>query len=427
MGYNLGWSQNIIVKGTIKDIENHPVSGARIYFLKNEALKVRSDKNGVFYIPYQRFSYDSLKIEHIAYLNKSIPITKKTEKRIKNDTLSLNLILEFKTLLTVDVVIKEQKPDTVFGSQDYSVEDFEFDKNGNLLLLTYDKNLDNGAELKLIGVDNAVLSRFKIPTRAIELQKDFRGNIHLITKGEIYFVEIENRSLAIYLEDREYYYRFVAPIIDTLEQYIYFSNYSDLYPAFDYWEYARTDSVYKKMITVIDEVMMEMYRAEFKYVDNRTKIWAHQKQLETGIDKEIWVGATYFTNSIYYEPLYAPMYKKGDSILIFDHYKDHLFIYKPLVGIVDSARINYHKDAGKNGWEQPLIQDKGNGKVYAYFVRAGYTYLYEIDLATGQIKDAFKLYYKYVERIQIINNKVYYIYRPFETIQKKYIYSELLK
>lgn len=36
--------------------------------------------------------------------------------------------------------------------------------------------------------------------------------------------------------------------------------------------------------------MMELYRSEFKYVDVRTKLWAMDKEHETGIDKEIWVG-----------------------------------------------------------------------------------------------------------------------------------------
>ena len=38
----------------------------------------------------------------------------------------------------------------------------------------------------------------------------------------------------------------------------------------------------------------------------------------------------------------------------------------------------------------------------------------------------FPLYYKYVERLKIVNGEVFYIYRPYETVQKKYIYRERL-
>ncbi|MBL7898050.1 MAG: hypothetical protein JNJ99_05920, partial [Crocinitomicaceae bacterium] len=337
------------------------------------------------------------------------------------------MILNDLTLKDIEVVAREETPDTVFGTQEYSVEDFEFDKNGNLVLLTYEKNIQSGSVLKLIGSDNKVMDNFFVQGTAVDLQTDFRNNIHLVTEDQVYLVMIQSQQFDVYLEERDYYFRYVAPVIDTIGYNIYFSNYSDLYPAFDYYEFDRKDSAYNCLMKIQDDLMMELYRSEYKYVDARTKIWAHQKQIETGIDKEIWVGATVFTNSVYYQPLYAPLFKIGsDSILIFDHYADQLFLYRPDFGKVDSTEINYHKDARQSGWEQPLIQDEVNGKIYALFERGGYSYLHEINLSDGSIKQSFKLYYKYIERIKINNGKVYYIYRPFESIQKKYIYSEKL-
>ena len=78
----------------------------------------------------------------------------------------------------------------------------------------------------------------------------------------------------------------------------------------------------------------------------------------------------------------------------------------------------------KSGWEHPMIQDEITEDVYAIFMRNGYTFLSLLDTKTGDIIKTFKLYYKYVEGIQIIDNTVYYIYRPYESMQKKYIYKE---
>lgn len=419
-------AQQITISGKLVDVDNHVISNARCYFLSNPDDKVRTDRSGKFYISYKSGLQDSLRIEHVAFENKSIYISKKLEKKAVNDTIYITITLQDRMLSTFDV-FATSAPDTLFGTQEFSVEDFEFDKHGNLVLLTYDKNLKSGSELKLIGVDNEILDNFLIPEEAVELQTDFRNNIHLLTEEKVYLVTIESQQFKIYLEDRDYYFRYVAPILDTIGDRIYFSNYSDLYPAFDYFEFDRKDSAYKKMLKVEDVFMMELYRSEYKYVDVRTKLWAHQKQLETGIDKEIWVGASVFTNSLYYTPLYAPLFKIGsDSILVFDHYQNQMFLYRPDFGMMDSVSINYHKDSKKSGWEQPLIQDEKNGKVYAMFTRSGYTYLHEIDLVTGIILKSFKLYYKYVERIKIVNGQVFYIYRPFETVQKKYIYREKL-
>jgi hypothetical protein len=419
------YAQQLVISGKLVDSESQRIANARCYFQTNPDHKVRTDDKGRFYISYTPGTIDTLRFEHAAFEDQWYAVTKKTEKRAVDDTIYINIVMRDRVFTPVDVFANT--PDTLFGSQEYSVEDFEFDRNGNLVLLTYEKNLQSGSVLKLVGVDNEILDNFFIEEEAIELQTDFRNNIHLVTNEKVYLVQIRSQQFEIFLEDRDYYFRYVVPIIDTISDYIYYSNYSDLYPAFDYFEFNRTDSVYKKMLEVEDASMMEMYRAEFKYVDVRTKLWAHQKQIETGIDKEIWVGATVFTNSLYYTPLYAPLFKIGsDSILVFDHYKSQLFLYRPSFGMMDSVDITYHRDARKSGWEQPLIQDEKNGKVYAMFTRSGFTYLHEIDLATGAIRQSFRLWFKYVDRVKIVDGEVFYVYRPYESLQKKYIYREKL-
>ena len=418
-------AQEITVVGKIVDVDGRPISKVRCFFDHDKIYEVRSDENGEFRLKYTLGNYDTIQFSHVSFQDNYFALTKRQEKKIVDNELRIDVLMLDKELMIVDVF--SSTPDTVFGTQEYSVEDFEFDRNGNLVLLTYEKNLESGSVLRLLGVDNKILDSFYINEKAIELTTDFRNNIHLICDERVYLVEINSQEFDVYLESRDYYFRYVAPIIDTIGDNIYFSNYSELYPAFDYFEFNRKDSVYKKMLKVEDVFLMEFYRAEFKYVDVRTKIWAHQKQLETGIDKEIWVGATVFTQSLYYDPLYAPLFKVGaDSILVFDHYSNQLFTYQPDRGMIDSVVINYHKEAKKSGWEQPLVQDEVNGKIYAMYTRSGYTYLHEINLEDGSIKKSFKLYYKYVDRIKIVNDQVYYVYRPFESIQKKYIYKERL-
>ena len=290
--------------------------------------------------------------------------------------------------------------------------------------LPTDKTLKKGSHIKLFKNDTTELDSYSILEESIELKADYRNNIHLITTENVYLVLINNDKIRLLREDKQHYYKFVAPIVDTLEDRIYYSNYSEIYPAFDYIEFNKTDSVYKSMLKVVDEPMMEQYRAEFKFTGVRTKIWAHNKQIETGIDKEIWVGAAVFTKSVYYTPLYAPLFIKEDSIFVFDHYKDKLFKYVTDRGVVDSVSIDYHFNSKKTGWEQPIIQDRKTEVIYTLYNRNGYTFLSVINSVTGKVVKSQKLFYKYIEQIQIIGDKIYYIYRPFESIQKKYIYSE---
>ncbi|MDG1915042.1 MAG: hypothetical protein P8I55_10690 [Crocinitomix sp.] len=420
-------AQTYRLSGTVVDTDGHPIPDA-YYFLSNSPFdKKKTSREGEFSIQYQSGKDDTLKFKHVGFNPYSFVITERILRRAKKSR-QINLDIVLPDRSTDIVVVTSNVTDTVFGTQEYSVSDFEFDKSGQLILLTYEKNLTKGAVLRLLDSNQTVIDSYYVPGDAVELRTDFKRNTHLITEEKVYLVDVQKNRMRVFLEDRDYFFKYVAPLIDTIGPNIYFSNYSDIYPAFDYLEFNRDDSTYRTMKTVEDTLMMELYRSEIKWVDVRTKIWAHDKQLETGIDKEIWVGATVFTNSVYYEPLYAPLFKVGeDSIFVFDHYKNLLFKYTPEEGFVDSVRINYHRNERKSGWEQPLIQDRKKRTIYATFQRNGYSYLSEIDRNTGRVLKSFRLHYKYIENITIVDGYVYYIYRPYESVQKKYIYRERLR
>jgi len=417
----LSFGQTVTVKGKVIDIDKQGIKNTKVIYGTRFENYTLTDDKGNYQFKIKISELDSLVFKHYGFEIKTIFISEKKKKRIKNNTIIINTTLNYHTF---DEVVISFEPKEVFGSPDYSVADFEFYDTTKIVLLTYEKNQKKGSVLRLIDSTLKVLDSYYINEETIELKKDYRGNIHLITKNNVYWVSINNDVFSVFKEDANFYYRFLAPVIDTLNDRIYYTNYSDLFPAFNYIEFNKTDSTYKTLIAVIDEPMMEQYRSEFKFVDVRTQLWAHRKELETGIDKEIWVGATSFTKSLYYEPLYAPLFVQNDSVYVFDHYKNKMFKYTAQSEVADSLAINYHLASRKSGWEQPLIQDKQAQKIYALFMRGGHTYLSLIDLNTGAVKKTFKPYYKYIEKIQIINDEVYYIYRPFESTQKKYIYKE---
>lgn len=421
------FGQKITVYGDVVDMEGDPAVNVTYYLKKDPNIKYRTGRDGKFSIELNYWQFDSLKFRSVQFDPLVEYLGKRTHKKAikNNDSLYMRLIMPDKT--TNIFVVRPNVPDTLFGTQEYSVEDFDFLPDGRMVLLTYEKTLKKGGILRLLDENYEEIDKHYVAGDAVEIKADYRGNLHLLAKERVYLIYEDRNELHTALEDRDYYFKYVSPIIDTIGHNIYFSNYSDIYPAFDYFEFNLQDSTYNVILQVEDTLMMELYRAEYKYVDVRTKLWAHQKQIETGIDKEIWVGATVFTNSLYYQPLYAPLFKTGaDSIVVFDHYKNKMFRYTPDDGFIDSTRISYHLNERKSGWEQPLIQDEVTGRVYAMFQKSGYTYLSEIDKNSGHIKKSFKLYFKYVDRIRIIDGRVYYVYRPFESIQKKYIYREKL-
>lgn len=400
--------ENVLVK-----FENVP---NQIEYLSNQKGKVYIDKN-IFRIlvlkdvilscshnNYETYNFD---------LNDSISFLKiRLQKKIQN--------LETVTAYAQGV------PQIIFQSKKLSVSDFEIIPNDELLLLLYPKTLKKGSQLAILN-SNQIVSEFKLNENPIELIHDFKRMPHIVCEKGVYGVHRNENGVGLSSLERAYFMKFVFPIIDTSYSKYYFSNFNKHYPAFDYKSFDQIDSTYALITEIKDELMMELYRSEYKWADIRTKIWAKELENETGIDKEIWVGANYFTNSIYYKQLYAPLFVKSDTLYVFDHYKNKMFKYNNRGVALDSLAIDYHLEPKKTGWRNMLIQDYNTNRIYAFFQKDGICSVQEINLHTGKLDSKIEFKHTYIDKIQIIDGMAYYIYRPYESNQKKYLYRVKLE
>ncbi|MFM8595972.1 MAG: hypothetical protein ACKOBN_02615 [Flavobacteriales bacterium] len=344
----------------------------------------------------------------------------------KQDTLRFDIFLKAEKIQVVaDIYVRPNRPDTVFSSKIYHVEDFELGARGELFLLSYEKNLQKDAQLQCIWNDTTLFLQ-NIPERASALKRDFRGNIHVETATNMYGIQRIDSSLQLGSIPKDYFYKYIAPIVDTSLTRQYFSSYIDIYPAFEYGSIDQLDSTYRSILQIQDDLMMELYRSEYKWVDVRAKLWAKNLELQTGIDAEVYVGANYFTQSLYYQPVYAPLFLVQDTLYIFDYPKDMLRVYSSSGQLLRSTPIFHHYQAKETGFRKNLQQDRSTGEIYAVYEKDGYTYLGAIDLKTGQVRYKAKMAYRYIEKIRVHNGAAYYIYRPFESTQKKFLYRQKL-
>jgi hypothetical protein len=386
-------------------------------------LEKRTQTKGEFTVQLPKGVTINFNFSHFKY--KELSVREKFTNRDIQDTIFLSYEMEYIRVQNFNeiVVAAPGVPVVYYGSPRLHVSDFEIMKNGDVLLLTYPKRLKKGSEL-LIWNGLKVKGSFEVPGLAEELQHDYRGNSHVICSDNVYGVHVTEKEIALSSLDKAYFLKYLAPILDTNKTKMYFSNFNKDYPAFDYFAYDQMDSTYTKILEIQDDLMMELYRSEYKWVDVRTKLWAKNKELQTGVDAEVWVGANYFTQSVYYKELYAPMFHRNDTLFVFDYYKDKLRTFNAKGEKIDSTSIYHHYDKKHTGWQNNLIQDRATGQIYATYDRAGYSYLGVIDTKTGEINEQIKLEYRYAQNIAIHNNFVYYIYRPFESTQKKYLYKE---
>ena len=345
----------------------------------------------------------------------------------KSDTTELDLVLSPIRYKNLNVVHLKAPPkvDTVYGSDKSSILDFEVLGSDSILLLLYDKSPKKANKLKLI-VNSLEIAQCDIYEPVEEIIKDYRGNIHAISMNKSHCIGFRNDSLIRTEISKTYFLNYLAPIVDTTSTKSILSNFNEVYPAFEYYALDKKDSTYKKITNIKDEWMMELYRSEYKWVDVRTKLWAREKEQDSGIDKEIWIGANYFTQSIYWKEVYAPMFERNDSIFVFNYPKDLLEIFDKNGDSLKSVSIYHHYHAQKSGFQKNLIQDGKTGIIYATFLKEGFVYVSPINMESGEIGKMYQLNYRYAENVKIFGNEVFYIYRPFESAQKKFLYTEKL-
>lgn len=377
----------------------------------------------------------SLRISHVSFKDSTIYLNL---KNIKEDSIQMNIYLEYDRVQLNTAVVEDAEilPDTVFGSIEYHVADFAFLKD-QLLLLTYEREdrwkrqdeskitLYHNNKLILFDEEKKELDTLNINEPAIGFYTDYLNDVFLITKKAVYSLQSNDEQISLIELAPNDFQDYIKPVFDSINQHLLFSSWTNNFPAFDYYSFSLKDSSIQHLKRVEDELQMQLLRSEYKYLDTRSKLNAYRLELKTGIDKEIIAAQmSGFSNSLYAETLYAPCFVISDSILVFDHYSKQMNSYNTELNASDSVSLNYMGSKDFKDWSKKLLNDPISDDVFSLYERHGYSYLKKVDLKSANTLWSRRLSYRYPENIKVHNSKVYYIYRPFESSQKRYLYSE---
>jgi hypothetical protein len=421
----------ILLRGQIYSTStSSPVENAHIQVSDFDNVHAISAGDGSFQLTLPRKDTYLIRVSHISFKDSIYEIG------TSPNVTQISVRLELRPVqFNIPEAIITGKPNEVYGSKVHHVADFVFRDNG-MLLLTYEKEerwkrpsqIDKSIfqSCKLIWIDslNQEKAVQSVHFKCHQFYSDFLKECFLETEEGVFNVKLKNDIIVLLPVSLEDFEELIVPIVDTINQHTLASSYHQEYPAFEYYGLNKKDSSLLHFCQIIDEPLMEQYRSEFKWLSPREKLEAYRLSLKHDIDKEV-VGAMFtgFSQSIYYDELYAPLFVAEDTIEVFDHYKHLLYKFNEDLECVDSIPIQYHI---RKHWSKMLIKDEGNHAVYALFERNGIHELRCVNKETGHITGTFQLYHKYPESIKIKNNQVYYTYRPFESSQKKFLYKETL-
>ncbi len=298
--------ESIFIKGKVFDKETKQVLKNISVRINNSTLATETDNKGVFefFIP---------KIKHASLIFSSVGYKKEVREldiETSDDTIKLSVSLKKDIIDLIGVEISaKHKPDTVFGSQRFSILDFDFYED-KYFLLTEDKKT-NIHSIKLTDETQTVLHSLTIPEDAgkvKELYRDFMGYTNVMAEKKIYRILVRNDKLVLASLPVEDYNALVKPVIDTINSQLLFSNFSKDYPLFNYFSYNYSDSTKKEIHTIEDEELMHAYRFEYYSLKPKDKLLARNVAQEYGVDKHIAAAMiSGFTQSMYYT-LYLPRF-----------------------------------------------------------------------------------------------------------------------
>lgn len=398
------------------------IQGASILVL-NSNYNTISDKNGYFKLKIPHKQHISLLIKHLAFNVR----TKELDINDTTDSIYLTLELKARERTFDTIVIKPNfKPDTIAYSGKFSIYDYDFYED-KFILLTSANELKK-AELKLTNENGKVLNTTKIPEtagQAKELFHDYMGYTNVICENAIYRVIVYDNRCLIFSLDAKDFNSFVKPIIDTINNKLIFSDYWKEYPSFNYYSYDQKEKKKDPLISITNEHLMGIYNMEYYYMKPRQRLEAMEIADEHKIDKKVAAALmTGFTKSLFYDPLYAPLFIVQDTLCIFDHYKDALFHFDKHGKKLDSIAISYNHPKNWREWKHLMLKDDVENTIYAVYAKDGHKYIKLIDHRDGKDKGKYKLIFHSGDKVKVRDGYIYYVYRPFESTQEKFLYRE---
>lgn len=420
-------AQNTItIYGKVTDKESQKELPYVAIQVQNSNVGTTTSSHGTFSlkIPYKH---------HISLLFKILGYTSKIKEIDLSENqdsiyIAVSLAQSYKPIDTVSVY-SSLKPDTLVGSPKYSIYDFDFYED-KFILLTAEKTLEK-AELKLADVNGKIITSYTVPKEggeAKEFYHDYMGYTNLVCKNYIYRINMYHDRFVLIPLAIEDVNAFIKPIIDTINGKIIFSDYWKDYPMFNYFSFNEADSIKAQLHTVEDKEMMHAYNFEYYSLIPKEKLAARRLAMEYKTDKHIVASLmSGFTKSMFYEPLYAPLYIIKDTISVFDHYKNHLFHLDKNGHKIDSIPINYNHPKNWKEWKNKMLKDDINNLVYAVYDKNGHKYIKQISTQTGKDLGKYNLQFHSADKLKIHDGYAYYIYRPYESTQEKFFYRELIK
>lgn len=346
------------------------------------------------------------------------------------------IALSSRTVELPAVTISRPGPEVVYQREDLHVGDYHANDQG-LWILTYERpqywhsDQEAGAQvfrearLHLLDTNFVELCSVRIPGDAVRLQHDHANRTIVEGTRKAWSATLANKEILLNVIDLKTLREEILPWTDSLPDLLLGSTMSKTFPAFEHIGYNVDTKETRVLCHVQEDHTMELFRSQYKYMTGRDKVIAMDLEKETGIEREIIAGyMTGFQNNLYFVLPYAPLFVVHDTLCIFDHGLGVIKRSRFDLSVIDEVPISYQLDGS---WSERLVQDRSDGSVYAVFTKNLRTWLRKVDPSTGALGPISRLTNPFPEEVQVHGAHVYYVYRPYGSLQHRTLYREAIR
>lgn len=283
-------------------------------------------------------------------------------------------------------------------------------------------------DVRLVLLDDDLLevAGGMVPGEARALHHDHAGRVYLEAVDKAYRLSYDARQgIVMHSTSLHDLNEAVLPWTDSIPGMLLGSNRHPAWPAFDHFAYDPAADASQVICSIVDHHVMELFRSEYKYMSGADKVRAMNMERELGVDREIIAGfMTGFPQSLYFSVPYAPLFKVGDTLHVFDHVDGIIRSYKPN-GTMLGAVVMRHQQ--ERGFRQRLLQDPVTARVYAWNELHGNAWLSEVDPRTGATRVVLRMGLRYPEEVKVYNGHAYYVNRAQGSTLVRSLFREPLR
>jgi hypothetical protein len=402
------------IRGIVTGDDNRPVPNVSVKLL-NSIQGAATDASGRFRLETSEENFE-LRFSSVGFL----PLIKSYYGIVPGSSLEVNVRLELNiTSLDEFEIVFQKGPEIAYAMPNTYIFDYEM-MDDNFLFLLSEKHRQ---KLRLVNDEDSILMEFADPYHSSQLYKDCMGNIYLVNADSAYQLYFENGKPGFLPPiSSSQLNTMLRPCILAVGDNFYFEE--GVLSLNASYSVINQKTSYRKVLQTIHPGSLlrerEYNREQMSRQSDMGEINKDQLRYARFLQQKEW-----HFNSLVREQLYNPLVYARDSLYIFNHIKDSLYVFTRDGEVKRAEYIFFHKE---KHWRRMTFTDEERKNVYTVFCRSGLFHLREINLATGTVRSGQKLLeHTFPEKIRIKGNYAYYLYKDkFDYWSNKNFYRQRL-